>query len=203
MRRVRATEHAPTRHRCGTVPAREYDRARAVGTRSDCRAVTWSAAPGEAVGAVRVCAAAAEPRIEQHAAAPVELGEVLVRAPADEEVPVGQHLRVALARREERRRVLEAAHELRRAALPVETQHDRTRLTAGGGPARGVVEERERPVRVQSRVVLPGEARPRREAKTAPLAAEPPQQRAVALADLVNRVRMPCGDEKRAVAVLL
>ena len=87
-------------------------------TRGDRGPVGGATDPREAVGAVRVGAARAEPRVEQHAAVRRELREVLVRPPADEDVTVGQELRAALTGREQRLRVvLVAADERGRSAL--------------------------------------------------------------------------------------
>ena len=116
-------------------------------------------APAEAVGAIRI-GAAAEPEVEDHASAGVELRHVGLVSPPDEEVAVRQVLRIALVDGEKRWPVDEAANEHRALATQIEPQHDHARLTPDLR-RRLVVEERERPVREASCIVLPREARAR------------------------------------------
>src|SRR3954447_16087520 len=119
---ILAGEQPPLAHVRRAVPARVDERSTAfLRTCGSRRLVGGMADPREAVRPVRVCAARAELPVEQYAAVAGELGEVLVRSPADEHVPVRQELCVALTGRQQRLRlVLVAADEPCRVVLLVD-----------------------------------------------------------------------------------
>src|SRR5262249_41934868 len=145
------------------------------------------AVPDEAVGAVRVGIlawrlAVSEVRVEEHAPVLAELADVWPAAPADEDVPVGEELGVALEWGEEALRVVVAAHERHALGGHVEPEDEDARQLVHR--RRGaVVEHRDRAVRLPSHVVLPGEAGARAQLKGASLPTEPPEDLAGLAAD--------------------
>src|SRR5438034_828192 len=103
----------------GSIPAHVRD------VRSDRYggAVGRVTAPAEAVGAIRI-GAAAETEVEDHASAGVELRHVGLVSPTDEEMAVRQVLRIALVDGEKRWPVDEPANEHRALGTQIEPQHD-------------------------------------------------------------------------------
>src|SRR2546423_10814556 len=163
----------PALHVRGAVPAdvdlpvRDCDR----------RDVLRMPVPHEPVRAIRVrvlagLLAVAEVRVEEDLAVLAQLADVRPAAPADEDVAVGEELRVALERRQQLLRMVVAAHEGGALVLLVEPQQQDARLLVHRR-GRAVVEDRDRPVRLAADIVLPREARTRAERERALLAAQP------------------------------
>src|SRR5207247_1610137 len=141
----------PTCHLRRSVPADEHPAA----MNRDGRSGDGPSDPREAIDAVGV-GTATETEVEYDAPALVVLGDVRIVSPADDEVPVGETLRVSLVDREDRRTVDDRADQSCLHVLAIEVEEDHARLVVPSW-CRPVVEEADRAVRLTTRIVLPGE----------------------------------------------
>ncbi len=118
-----------------------------------------------------------------------ELREPGLVAPTDQEVAIRQPLHVALVDRDDRRPVNERTDEGGAHSPHVQLEHDPARLCSHLR-SRLVVEQRQRPVRLPSRIVLPGEPDSALQREVASLSAEPPEDPPRAAVELVHGVRV-------------
>src|SRR5947209_8798574 len=189
--RYRLSSHDPPgRNLRGAVPAR-VEHPAAYGERG---AILRTADPREAERAVAL-ATLRQARVEYDRTLAGELRHERRAAPADEDVPVREHLRVAHVMGQH---MLGAVHvranERRAHPRFVERQQQRPRLWLLRRRRR-VVEDAHEPACVMPHVVLPLEARALAQCEVAALAAEAPQYPARPFLDLVRGPRVPRGDE--------
>ena len=181
------------------VPARigRPARARAGRARSPARRLACPSTAGGRRCSTRTC----RPSTASNTQAPgvVELRHARHFPPADEHVAVGQQLHAALAAREDVRGGCTASSSVAVIACS-STSEDQPARELLDRRRRAVVEHRQRPVGLAARVVLPSEAAPAPMREVAALAAQAPDDRAVAV-ELVDGVRAaarrPAGCRRR------
>jgi hypothetical protein len=195
-----ASDHLPGIDFGGTVPA-GVELYLIVGSLLDrhSRVIVWVSAPREAKGPVRL-AAGREAYVQEQLAIIGELGDERLTAPANDNVPVGQELRVSLGRREELLGRSVLTQLLGTHLLLIKLYHDPAGLVAHLGVG-AVIEDGDGAVSRAPSVVLEGALGARPHLEVALLPTQPPQDLAATAVYLVDTPGVAGIDEQIVVGL--